>query len=119
MLELAQDRPAFNIVKHMVIFVGLVWKPSVMQENILQTLAVLGFRFNPDGRSLSRCGGSRRSRAKSWFCFEARLPGMRERVGIKRVSVGIIVKTCEPAGPLVLLTDVILRDVIYRLPQKL
>jgi hypothetical protein len=96
MLELAQDRPAFNIVKHMVIFVGLVWKLSVIQENILQMLAVLGFRFNPDGRSLSRRGGSHGSSAKSWFCFETRLPGMRERVGIKCVSVGIIVKNVRP-----------------------
>jgi hypothetical protein len=114
MLERAQDRPAFNIVKHVVILVGLVWKPLVIQENILQTLAALGLRFNPDGRSLSRRGGSRGSRAKSWFCFEARLPGMRERVGIKCVSVGIIVKTCNPAGPLVLSTDVILRGVKYQ-----
>jgi hypothetical protein len=114
MLEFAQDRPAFNIGKHVVILVGLVWKPLVIQENILQMLAALGFRFNPDGRCLSRRGSSCGSRAKSWFCFEARLPGMRERVGIKRVSVGIIVKLCDPAGPLVLSTDIILRGVIYQ-----
>ncbi len=114
MLELAQDRPTYNIAKHMVILVGLVWKPLVIQKNILQTLAVLGFRFNPDGRSLSRRSGSHGSCTKSWFYFEARLPGMRERVGIKCVSVGIIVKMCDPAGPLLLSTDVILRGVTYQ-----
>ncbi len=69
MLEFAQDRLAVDIVKHMVIFVGLVWKPLVIQENILQTLVGLGLRFNPEGRSLSRCGGSRGSRVKSWYLF--------------------------------------------------
>jgi hypothetical protein len=34
----------------------------------------------------------------------------------KSVSAGLIVEMCDPAGPLVLLTDVILRGVIYRLP---
>ncbi len=120
MLEFAQDRPAIDIVKHVVIFVGLVWKPSVIQENILQTLAVLGLRFNPDGRSLSRCSRSHGhgSRAKSWYLFEARLPVMRERFGIERVSAGINVKACDPASPLVLSTDEILRGVIYKLPHS-
>jgi hypothetical protein len=98
MLEFAQDRPAIDIVKHVVIFVGLVWKPSVIRENILQTLAALELRFNPDGRSFSRCGGSRGSCAKRWYLFDARLPVMRERFGIECVSAGINVKACDPAG---------------------
>ena len=114
MLEFAQDRPAIDIVKHVVIFVGLVWKPSVIRENILQTLAALELRFNPDGRSFSRCGGSRGSCAKRWYLFDARLPVMRERFGIECVSVGINVEACDPAGPLVLSTDVILRGVKYQ-----
>lgn len=61
MLELVQDRPAFNIVKHVVIFVGLVWVPSVIQENIMQTLLALGLRFYPDGQLLFRRSGSRGS----------------------------------------------------------
>ncbi len=81
MLEFAQDRPAINVVKHVVIFVGLIWKPSVIQKNVLQMLAALGLGFNPDGRSLSRRGCSRGSRAESWY-FKARLPVLRERVGI-------------------------------------
>ncbi len=118
MLEFAQDRPAIDIVKHMVIFVRLVWKPSVIQKNILQTLAVLGLRLNPDGRSLSRRGGSHGSRAKSWYLFGTSLPVMRERFGIECVSAGINVEACDPAGLLVLLTDVILRGVIYQLPHS-
>ncbi len=59
MLDIAQDRPAVNVVKHVVIFVGLIWKPSVIQKNILQMLAALGLGLNSDGRSLSRHGCSR------------------------------------------------------------
>ncbi len=118
MFEFLQDRPAVDIMKHVVIIVGLVWKPLVIQENILQTLAALGLRFNPDGQSLSRRDGSSRSRAKSWYLFEARLPVMRERFGIECVSVGINVEACDPAGPLVLSTDVILRGFIYQLPHS-
>ncbi len=42
MLEFAQDWPAFNIVKHVVIRVGLIWEPAVVEEDILQTFATLG-----------------------------------------------------------------------------
>ncbi len=63
-LEFAQDRPAVNVVKHVVIFVGLTWKPSVVQKNVLQALAVLGLRFNSDGQSPSSRGGSQGGRAE-------------------------------------------------------
>ena len=74
MCELAQDWPSTNIVKHVVIVVGLVWKPLVIQKNILKMLAALGLGFNPDRRSPGRQDGSC---AESWY-FEARLPVMRE-----------------------------------------
>ena len=42
MLELAQNWTTANVMKHMVIIVGLVMKPSVIQKDILQALALLG-----------------------------------------------------------------------------
>jgi hypothetical protein len=35
MLEFAQNWPAFDMVKHIVILVGLVWEPAVIQEDVL------------------------------------------------------------------------------------
>ena len=52
MLELVQNRTSVNIMKHMVIIVGLVRKLPVIQKDILQALALLGLWCNPNWRSL-------------------------------------------------------------------
>ena len=53
MLEFAQDWTTVDVVKHMVIFIGLVRKTPVVQKDILQALTSLCFRCNLNGRSLS------------------------------------------------------------------
>ena len=52
MLELAQNRIVVNIMKHMVIIVGLVRKALVIQKDILQALGLYGLWFNPYRLSL-------------------------------------------------------------------
>ena len=53
MLESAQNWITVNVVKNMVIIVGLVRKTSVVQKDVLQALASLCFRCNSNRRSLS------------------------------------------------------------------
>ena len=53
MLEFVQKRTTVNVMKHMVIIVGLVRKPLVIQKDVLQALALLWFWCNLNGSSLS------------------------------------------------------------------
>jgi hypothetical protein len=53
MLKSAQNWTAINIVKQMVVVIGLVWEPSVIQKDILQPLSAFCFWCNLNRRSLS------------------------------------------------------------------
>ena len=53
MLEFVQNWTTVNVVKHMVIIVGLVRKTSVVQKDVLLALMSLCFRCNSNGCSLS------------------------------------------------------------------
>ena len=62
MLEFAQDRPACNMVKHVIILVGLIWEPAVIEEDILQTFLMLGLGVDTNwGSRTGRVGGMRLS----------------------------------------------------------
>ena len=54
MLEFAQNWTTVeDVMKHMVIIVGLARKPLVIQKDIFQALIMLCFRCNSNGCSLS------------------------------------------------------------------
>ena len=53
MLEFAQNWTTVNIVKQMVIILGLIREPSVVQKDILQTLTPLFFWCNSNRCVLS------------------------------------------------------------------
>ena len=46
MLELVQNWTTINVMKHMVVIVGLVRKPLVIQKEILHALGLLEFWCN-------------------------------------------------------------------------
>ena len=55
MLELAQDWTAINVMKHMVVIVGLVRKPLVIQKDICKRLHCLAFGATQTGVTSSAC----------------------------------------------------------------
>ena len=76
MLEFVQDRPAFNMVKHVIILVGLIWEPAVIEEDVLQMFLTLRLGVNMNwGLRTGRVGG-RGCRAIGRDLFEARLPAV-------------------------------------------
>jgi hypothetical protein len=78
MLEFAQDRPACNMVKHVIILVGLIWEPAVIKEDVLHTFSMLGLGVNINwGLRTGRVGG-RGCRAIGRDLLEARLPAVSE-----------------------------------------
>ncbi len=56
MLEFAQNWTAIDVMKNMVVIVGLVREPSVIQKDVLQALTSLRFWCNSNRRSLSCVG---------------------------------------------------------------
>jgi len=40
MTQLAQDRPAINVVQHVIVVVGQILESSVIEKDIIRTLSV-------------------------------------------------------------------------------
>ncbi len=78
MLEFAQDRPTFNMVKHVIILVGLIWEPAVIEEDVLQTFLTLGLGVDTNWGSCIESVGGRGCRAIGRDLLEARLPAVSE-----------------------------------------
>ena len=58
MLEFAQNWPAFDMVKQIVVLVGLVCEPAVIQEDVLQQFTTLGLGVDTNrGSRTGRVGG--------------------------------------------------------------
>ncbi len=76
MLEFVQDRPAFNMVKHVIILVGLIWEPAVIKEDVLQMFSTLGLGVDTNWGSRTRRVGGRGCRAIGRDLLEARLPAV-------------------------------------------
>jgi hypothetical protein len=52
MLELAQNRSAINIVQKIFVVLGLIKESSVINKNIVEPPATLGFVHNPNGQAI-------------------------------------------------------------------
>ena len=104
MLELAQNGTSINIMQHMVVIVGLVREPSVIQKNIMQALTPLAFWCSSNRRHLvcMCCAMS---------ChFDAWRSAMREEMVYQLVVISSVGKVVEK-GVLAwyFLTEVVLR----------
>ena len=78
MLEFAQDRPTFNMVKHVIILVGLIWEPTVIKEDVLQTFSTLGLEVDMNWGLRTGCVRGRGCRAIGRDLREAWLPAVSE-----------------------------------------
>ena len=76
MLEFVQNWPAFDMVKHIVVLVGLVWEPAVIQEDVLQLFTTLGLGVDTNRGSRTGRVGGRGCRAIGRDLLEARLPAV-------------------------------------------
>ena len=83
MLEFAQNWPAFDMVKHIVVLVGLVWEPAVIQEDVLQPFTTLGLGVDMNRGSRTGRVGGHGCRAIIWDLLKARSPVVSKRVGEK------------------------------------
>ncbi len=80
MLEFAQNWPAFDMVEHIVVLVGLVWEPAVIQEDILQPFMMLGLGVDTNRGSRTGRDGEHGCRAIGWDLLKARSPVARKQV---------------------------------------
>ncbi len=76
MLESAQDHPTFNMMKHVIILVRLIWEPAVIKEVVLQMFLMLGLGVNTNWGSRTECVEGRGCRAIDRNLLEARLPAV-------------------------------------------
>jgi hypothetical protein len=53
-LELPKDRPAIDVMKKNVEFVGLIRKPAIVDKYITNPTAALRFIGHPNGRAVRR-----------------------------------------------------------------
>ncbi len=71
MLEFAQNLPAFDMVKHIVVLVGLVWELAVIQEDVLQPFTTLRLGVNTNRGSCTGRVGGHGCRAIVWDLLKA------------------------------------------------
>ncbi len=83
MLEFVQNWPVFDMVKHIVVLVGLVWEPAVIQEDVLQPFTTLGLGVDTNrGLRTGRVGGHG-CRAIVWDLLKTQSPVVSKRFGEK------------------------------------
>ena len=78
MTQLAQDRPSINVVQHMIVVVGQILESSVIEKDIIRTLAAFWLRSNPN-RSECRINWRNRHAGAISRHFYARLSALIER----------------------------------------
>ncbi len=83
MLEFAQNWPAFDMVKHIVVLVRLVWEPAVIQEDVLQPFTMLGLGVDMNRGSRTGRVGGHSCRAIGWDLLKAQFPVVSKQVGEK------------------------------------
>ncbi len=83
MLGFAQNWPAFDMVKHIVVLVGLVWETAVIQEDVLQPFTTLGLGVHTNRGSRTGRVGGHSCCAIVWDLLKARSPVVSEQFGEK------------------------------------
>ena len=51
-----QDGSAIYVMQHVVVLIRLIWKPPVIEENVVETLTLSGFWSNPNRGILIKTG---------------------------------------------------------------
>jgi hypothetical protein len=46
-----------NIMQHMLVFIGHIWKTAIIEEDVVQAFASFGFWANPNWGNLIQSGG--------------------------------------------------------------